>query len=56
MSAILARLREPSSYAGLAMLFGLLGINVAPEAWQAGVQVVSGAAALAAILLRERGR
>jgi hypothetical protein len=54
MNAILARLREPSTYAGLSVLLGVFGVNVAPEAFQAAVQAVTGLAALAAILLRER--
>jgi hypothetical protein len=54
MNAILSRLREPSTYAGLSVLLGVFGVNVAPEAFQAGVQAVTGLAALAAILLREK--
>lgn len=54
MAAFLARLREPSTYAGLAVLLGLFGVQVAPEAMTAGVQMVSGGAALAAVLIGER--
>lgn len=56
MNAFLTRLREPSTYAGLAVLLGLFGVQVAPEAMTAGVQVISGAAALAAMALGERGK
>ena len=56
MNAILLRLREPSTYAGLSVLLGMFGISIAPEAFQAVVQIATGAAALAAILLREKGR
>ena len=56
MTAFLARLREPSTYAGLAVVLALFGINVAPEAWSAIVQAISAAAGLAAVVLREQPR
>ena len=54
MSYILERLREPSSYAGLAALIGLFGIKVAPEAWTLGVEALTALAALAAFLMKDR--
>ena len=54
MTAILQRLREPSTYAGLSVLLGVFGVNVAPEAFQAAVQVITGLSALAAVVLREK--
>ncbi len=56
MNSLLARMREPSTYAGLAVLLGLFGVQMAPETMTAVVQTVSGAAALAAIALGERGK
>lgn len=56
MNAILLRLREPSTYAGLSVLLGMFGVSVAPEAFQAIVQIATGVAALAAIILREPRR
>lgn len=56
MNAILLRLREPSTYAGLSVLLGMFGVSIAPEAFQAVVQIATGGAALVAILLREKGR
>lgn len=54
MSALLARLREPSTYAGLGVILGLFGVNLAPEALQGIIQVLTGAAAVAAVCLAER--
>jgi len=53
LTTILARLREPSSYAGLAALLGVVGIQIAPETWTLAVQAVTAVAGLAAILLGE---
>jgi hypothetical protein len=52
---LLARAREPSSYAGLAVLLGAAGISVAPAEWQAIVGVLTAAAGLLAILFPEPG-
>ena len=54
MEALANRLKEPSSWAGIAALFGIFGIPVAPEIMQPVIQVGTGAAALAAIFLREK--
>lgn len=56
MPAILARLREPSTYAGLGVLLGLFGVNLVPEAMQSIVSLGTGAAGLAAVVLAERKR
>ena len=47
---LLARAREPSSYAGLATLLGAAGLSVAPAEWQAIVSVLTAIAGLVAIL------
>ena len=47
------RLREPSTWAGLAVLGSLLGVQ--PGTFEAVGQVVGGAAALLAVLLPEGG-
>lgn len=54
MNAFLARLREPSTFAGLSVLLGLFGVQIAPEVMAPAVQVVGGAAALAAVFMGER--
>lgn len=54
MAAFLARIREPSTHAGIAVLLGLFGVQVAPEIMAPAVQVVSGVAALAAIVMGEK--
>ncbi|MGH6982430.1 MAG: hypothetical protein ACREFC_14610 [Stellaceae bacterium] len=52
---LLARAKEPSSYAGLASLLSAAGIAVAPAEWQAIVGVLTSGAALLAIVLPELG-
>lgn len=56
MNALLSRLREPTTYAGVSVLLGVFGVNVAPEVMQPVVQIITGGAALAAVVLREKGR
>lgn len=56
MAAFLARMREPSTYAGLSVLLGLFGVNVAPEVMAPAIQVATGAAALAAVFMGERAK
>ncbi len=56
MTPILARLREPSSHAGLAVLFGLFGVQFAPETWHAIIQAISAFSALLAVVLGEGKR
>ena len=48
------RLREPSSMAGLAIVLGLFGVPLAPEALQAGGSMVAGVAGLLAIFMSEK--
>jgi len=52
---LLARAKEPSSYAGLATVMGMIGISIAPAEWQAIVGVLTAVASLAAILVPEFG-
>lgn len=54
MNAFLARLREPSTFAGLSVLLGLFGVQIAPEVMAPAVQITSGVAALAAVVMGER--
>jgi hypothetical protein len=51
----LARAKEPSSYAGLAILLGMAGVSVAPAEWQAIVGVLTAVASLIAVVLPELG-
>ena len=56
MLEILNRLKEPSTYAGLAPLIAGLGWFGLPEGfWQQGTLVLAGLAGLAAMFLKERG-
>jgi hypothetical protein len=52
---LLARAKEPSSYAGLATLLGMAGVSIAPAEWQAIVGVLTAVASLLAIVLPELG-
>jgi len=54
MSYLIDRLREPSSYAGLAALLGIFGLQVAPEAWTLVIQVLTGLSGLAAFFLKDK--
>lgn len=51
--AIAARFKEASSWAGIATVLGLLGINVPAGIWQNVVLVGTGIAGLVAILVPE---
>ena len=53
-AVIVKRLREPSTYAGVAALIGALGVPLAPEAAQTVVAVGSAVTALLAIWLPEK--
>lgn len=55
LSYILARLSEPSSYAGLANLVALAGVHLAPEAWRDAIAAATALASLAALLLTDKG-
>ena len=54
MSYIVTKLREPSSWAGIAALFAALGWQLPPEYFGAITQAGIALAGLAAILLNER--
>jgi hypothetical protein len=54
MSYIINRLKEPSTYAGLAALLAAFGLNVEPGILQAVVAMATGLAGLASILLGEK--
>lgn len=54
MKNTIQRFREPSTWAGVAALLGLLGLNV--EAAQAVAQIGSAGAALLAMFLKERAQ
>lgn len=51
MKAILNRLKEPSSYAGLSAALGIIGLNLPADAVQAGIYVLAGVAGLVAFFL-----
>jgi hypothetical protein len=53
---IAARLRERSTWAGIAALLSIAGVNIAPEAWNVAVDLGVALAAAAAILFPEHGQ
>ena len=54
MQVLIARLKEPSTWAGLGVILGLFGIHLAPEKLTAIIGVATAVAALLAIFLPER--
>lgn len=50
---ILSRLREPSTWGGLAVLAGVFGVSVPPGTVEAVSQVAAGVCGLVAIFLPE---
>lgn len=54
MQYIVNRLKEPSTYAGLAAVLAALGLHVDPGILQAAVAVATGLAGLASVLLAEK--
>jgi hypothetical protein len=50
---VTARLRERSTWAGIAALLSLAGLNVAPEAWSSLVDVGIALAAAVAVFFPE---
>lgn len=51
----LNKMREPSTWAGIGILLGLFGVNLAPEQAQVFVQGGVGFAGLLAVFMGERG-
>jgi hypothetical protein len=54
MKALLSRLAEPSSWAGIAAFLGLVGVHVPTETFKAISLAGSGVAAAAAVLIPEK--
>jgi len=54
MSYFINRLREPSTWSGIAAMVGVLGLGVPAGTIEAVSQVGIGIAGLAAILMREK--
>jgi hypothetical protein len=56
VNTVLTRLREPSSFAGIAVLLSLFGVNLGAE-WGAVIAQVAGAiSAVLAVVMREKAR
>ncbi len=51
---MLDRLKEPSTYAGIVMLLGLVGFNIPEPTVAAGSQMLMAIAGFVSILLKEK--
>lgn len=51
---LLNRLREPSTWVSISVLFSLFGVHIDDELWQAIVSFGAAVAALLGVLLREK--
>jgi hypothetical protein len=51
LAYLVARLKEPSTYAGLASLIGIIGLKIAPEQFQAIVTVATAVAGAIAVFV-----
>jgi hypothetical protein len=54
MNYVLGRLREPSTYAGLAAVLAAFNVNIDPGLWGTIVQVAIGLAGLVAAVVPDR--
>jgi hypothetical protein len=54
MQYLVARLKEPSTFAGLAALLAAFGVQVEPGILQAVIAVLTGIAGLASVFLGEK--
>ncbi len=54
MSRLLDRLREPSSYAAVAAVLAMIGVNIDAELWQYVVGAASALAGIAGFFLGEK--
>ena len=55
LQLVIARAKEPSSMASVAVLLGALGWNMSDEMMSAITGIVGGVAAIAGILMSEKG-
>ena len=54
MSTIIARLKEPSTWAAIAGALAALGINIPDSTWQAITGFVAALAAVAGVVMAEK--
>ncbi len=55
IQSLIARFKEPSTYAGLGVLLMAFGVRLEDALWNAIVQVGIAGASLAAIVMAEKG-
>ncbi len=51
---ILNRAKEPSTWAGIAAVLAVAGVNIDPGTWQLLVQAATALAGIAAMFMKER--
>lgn len=56
MKGLLERFKEPSSWAGIGVLLGLVGVNMAPEGLTAIIAVASAVCGLLAFFFKEKAK
>jgi hypothetical protein len=54
MNIILSKLKEPSTYRGLAVLGGLAGLSLSPQHWEAIASAVAGIIGLIEVFRKEK--
>ncbi|MGH6954160.1 MAG: hypothetical protein ACREGL_08265 [Alphaproteobacteria bacterium] len=55
MKTLLQRLREPSSYAAIAAVLAMIGVNIDEGLWRDAVMAATGLAGILGVMLREKG-
>lgn len=56
IASLLDRFKEPSSWAGVAVILNLFGVQIAPEGMTAIVTALTGACAVAAFFIKEKAK
>jgi hypothetical protein len=51
LAYIVARLKEPSSYAGIAALLAFVGIKITPEGWQTALTIITALSGALAVII-----
>jgi hypothetical protein len=54
LNYIFARLKEPSTYRGLAILGGIVGVSIDPSQWNAIAAAAAGVIGLVEVFRREK--
>ena len=55
LNLVIARAKEPSTFASIGVLLAAVGVNIPDDIMTHVVTIIGGAAALAGVLMREKG-